>query len=172
MKVLKAEGYDPKPDEVLWYEDHDDILRNTVYCQQDVRAEHGLSSVLRDLTPRELEFWQMDLRMNLRGITCDIELVHIAIELAEAEADRLNSELRDLTDGYVQKTTGRIKFKQWMADNGSPIPNTQGATLDILLGHDPDDKEAAAELRAELQGITLSDLTRRACEIVRDGNRS
>ena len=172
VKVLKAEGYDPKPDEVLWYEDRDDILRNTVYCQQDVRAEHGLSSVLRDLTPRELEFWQMDLRMNLRGITCDIELVHIAIELAEAEADRLNSELRDLTDGFVQKTTGRIKFKQWMADNGSPIPNTQGATLDILLGHDPDDEEAAAELRAELQGITLSDLTRRACEIVRDGNRS
>ena len=170
-KQLKAEGKNPD-NIILWLEDRDMILRNTVYCQQDVRAEHGLSSVLRDLTPRELQFWQMDLRMNLRGIHCDIELVHIALELAEAETDRLNGELQDLTDGRVQKTTGRIKFKQWMADNGSPIPNTQGATLDILLGHNSDDEEATAELKAELQGIVLNDKTRRACEIVRDGNRS
>jgi len=170
-KALKAEGRDPD-NMIFWVEDRDLILRNTKYCAQDVRAERGLSSVLRDLTPREFEFWQMDLRMNLRGISCDIELVHIAIELAEAEQSRLNSELYDLTDGYVQKTTGRIKFKKWMADNGSPIPNTQGATLDLLLGLDPEDDEAVAELRRELQGITLNDKTRRACEIVRDGNRS
>jgi len=170
-RELKAEGKRPE-DVILWLEDKDMILRNTVYCQQDVRAEHGLSSVLRDLPPREFEFWQMDLRMNLRGITCDIELVHIAIELAEVEANRLNAELQELTDGFVQKTTGRIKFKQWMEDNGSKIPNTQGATLDIILGHDHDDKEATAELKAELQGIVLNDVTRRACEIVRDGNRS
>lgn len=170
-KELKAEGKNPD-NMVFWHENKADILRNTVYCQQDVRAEHGLSSVLRDLTPREFEFWQMDLRMNLRGITCDIEMVHIAIELAEAEANRLNAELQDLTDGYVPKVTGRIKFKQWMADNGSPIPNTQGAVLDILLGHDPEDEEAAKELKAELQGIVLNDKTRRAAEIFRDGNRS
>jgi len=170
-KELKAEGKNPD-NMIFWHENAADIKRNTVYCQQDVRAEHGLSSVLRDLPPREFEFWQMDLRMNLRGITCDIELVHIAIELAEAEQGRLNSELQDLTDGAVQKTTGRVKFKQWMEDNGSPIPNTQGAVLDILLGHDPDDEEAAKELKAELQGIVLNDKTRRAGEIVRDGNRS
>jgi len=170
-KELKAEGKNPD-NMIFWHENRADILRNTVYCQQDVRAEHGLSSVLRDLTPREFEFWQMDLRMNLRGITCDIEMVHIAIELAEVEANRLNTELQDLTDGYVPKVTGRIKFKQWMEDNGSPIPNTQGAVLDILLGHDPEDEEAAKELKAELQGIVLNDKTRRAAEIFRDGNRS
>lgn len=170
-KALKAEGKNPD-NEIFWLEDREMILRNTKYCAQDVRAERGLSSVLRPLPQREFEFWQMDLRMNLRGIHCDIELVHIAIELAEAEQSRLNNELYELTDGYVQKTTGRIKFKEWMADNGSPIPNTQGATLDILLGLDPEDDEAIAELRRELQGITLNDKTRRACEIVRDGNRS
>ena len=170
-KELRVLGKNPD-NMTFWHENKPDILRNTVYCQQDVRAEHGLSSVLRDLTPREFEFWQMDLRMNLRGITCDVELVEIAIEIAEAEKDRLNSELQELTDGAVQKTTGRVKFKQWMEDSGSPIPNTQGAVLDILLGHDHDDKEATNELKAELQGIVLNEKTRRACEIVRDGNRS
>ena len=168
---FKEQGVNPDTI-VLFIEDRNMILRNTEYCKQDVRAERGLSSVLRDLSPRELEFWQMDLRMNARGIACDIELVHIAIELAEAERDRQNRELRALTGGYVEKASGRIKFKEWMADNGSPIPNTQGATIDILLGHDPEDEEATAELRKELQGITLNDKTRRALEIVRDVNRS
>jgi len=170
-KQFRAQGIDPDT-QLLWFEDRDAILYNTEYCKQDVRAERGLSSVLRDLPPREFEFWQMDLRMNLRGIHCDVELVQIAIELAEAEQDRQNAELRRITNGYVNKATGRMKFKEWMHDQGVPIPNTQGATIDILLGHDPEDAEATAELKANLREIRLTPETRRALEIVRDVNRS
>lgn len=170
---FKAQGIDPET-VVLFLEDREMILRNTLYCAQDVRAERGLSSVLRDLPPRELEFWQMDLRMNARGITCDMALVHIAIKLAEEDTDRQNAELKELTGGKVEKASGRVKFKQWMHDNGVKIPNTQGAVIDILLGHDPEDEEATAELRMELRGLAeaLTPKTRRALEIVRDVNRS
>lgn len=170
---FKAQGIDPET-VVLFLEDREMILRNTQYCAQDVRAERGLSSVLRELPPRELEFWQMDLRMNARGITCDMALVHIAIKLAEEDTDRQNAELKKLTGGAVEKASGRVKFKQWMHDNGVKIPNTQGAVIDILLGHDPEDEEATAELRMELRGLTeaLTPKTRRALEIVRDVNRS
>lgn len=172
-KRFKAQGLDPEA-AILFLEDREMILRNTKYCAQDVRAERGLSSVLRDLPPRELEFWQMDLRMNARGITCDMALVHIAIKLAEEDTDRQNAELKELTDGMVEKASGRVKFKQWMHDNGVKIPNTQGAVIDILLGHDPEDEEATAELRMELRGLAeaLTPKTRRALEIVRDVNRS
>lgn len=173
VKHFKAQGVDPET-VTFFLEDREMILRNTEYCAQDVRAERGLSSVLRDLPPRELEFWQMDLRMNARGITCDMALVHIAIKLAEEDIDRQNAELKELTDGRVEKATSRTKFKQWMHDNGVKIPNTQGAVIDILLGHDPEDEEATAELRAELRGLAeaLTPKTRRALEIVRDVNRS
>lgn len=173
VKHFKAQGIDPET-VTLFLEDREMILRNTKYCAQDVRAERGLSSVLRDLPPRELEFWQMDLRMNARGITCDLALVHIAIRLAEEDINRQNAELKELTDGQVEKATSRTKFKQWMHDNGVKIPNTQGAVIDILLGHDPEDEEATAELRVELRGLAeaLTPKTRRALEIVRDVNRS
>lgn len=172
-KHFKAQGVNPET-MVFFLEDREMILRNTQYCAQDVRAERGLSSVLRELPPRELEFWQMDLRMNARGITCDMALVHIAIKLAEEDTDRQNAELKELTDGMVEKASGRVKFKQWMHDNGVKIPNTQGAVIDILLGHDPEDEEATAELRMELRGLAeaLTPKTRRALEIVRDVNRS
>jgi len=170
---FEAQGVDPGT-VILFLENREMILRNTKYCAQDVRAERGLSSVLRELPPRELEFWQMDLRMNARGITCDMALVHIAIKLAEEDTDHQNAELKELTDGMVEKASGRMKFKQWMHDNGVKIPNTQGAVIDILLGHDPGDEEATAELRAELRGLaeTITPKTRRALEIVRDVNRS
>ena len=107
VKHFKAQGVNPET-MVFFLEDREMILRNTKYCAQDVRAERGLSSVLRELPPRELEFWQMDLRMNARGITCDRALVHIAIKLAEEDTDRQNAELKELTDGMVEKASGRV----------------------------------------------------------------
>jgi len=170
-KECKEKGINHE-DVIWWHENKEDILRNTVYCEQDVRAERGLSEVLRDLTPEEHLYWQMDLQMNARGIACDVALVHIAIDLAEADADRQNAELRELTDGFVPKATGRVKFKQWAHAQGAMIPNTQGAVIDILLGHDPDDEEATAELKAELRNIEINPTVRRALEIMRDVNRS
>lgn len=171
-KRLSNLGHTNPEAEILWLEDRDLILRNTKYCQQDVRAECILSSVLRDLSTEELKFWQMDCRMNARGMTCDIEFINTAIELAEIEQNNQNEELKRLTNGEVPKASSRIKFKTWMCKNGSPIPNTQKATIDVLLGLDPDDKTAVAELRTELKGITLNERTRRGLEIVRDVNRS
>lgn len=181
-KRLRAEGYDPET-VVFWpHMTADTIWRLIEYCQQDIRAEKCLSHVLRPLNPREQLMWEMDLRMNARGIACDMALVHTAIRLAEAEIERQNAELAELTGGYVEKASGRVKFKEWMHAQGVPLPNTQAATLDMILGYEPEDDPGDEDEESgdtildiadlDFSGVTLTPVTRRALEIVRDINRS
>src|ERR1035437_2632161 len=59
--------YDTPP----FCEEEEEQRKNWVYCQQDVRAERGLSNFCPEMTERELEYWRMDFRMNERGIALD-----------------------------------------------------------------------------------------------------
>src|SRR6185369_15039910 len=106
---LKMLGLDPALNPI-WNEDPQDLLRLWAYCQQDVRAERGLSKALRPMRSREIEFWRMDQRMNMRGIACDVEGVKIALDMAEQEAKDLNAEMSELTDGAVPKGSSRAKL--------------------------------------------------------------
>lgn len=152
---FKEEGIAHKDWPTLWHDEADDFFRLGQYCETDVDSEHGLSLALRDLTPLELRFWQMDQAMNERGLTCDLDMATAAFGLAEGEKLRLNGELEDLTDGQVERASQRARFKDWVNINGVPLPDTQAPTLDEFV-EDPD----------------TPDLVRRALEIVKDVNRT
>jgi DNA polymerase len=121
-------------DDLPWDETPDKLRRTWTYCGGDVDAEHCLSGSLREMSPKELELWQMDIRMNSRGVQCDVPGVNIAIDLADKAAEGLNGRLREITDGAVPKGSSRVKFKGWVAARGVPILNTQGEHLQELLG--------------------------------------
>jgi DNA polymerase len=119
--------------DIPWNEDPADLRRTWVYCVGDVDAEHCLSSSLRDMRPREVEMWQMDQRMNLKGITCDVEGVRVAIDMAVEEAGRLNGRLSEITGGAVPKGSSRVKLKQWANSNDLAIQNTQADHIKEML---------------------------------------
>lgn len=112
-------------DDLPWNEDPHDLQSTWAYCADDVEAEHCLSTHLREMRPRELAMWQMDMRMNLRGVHCDVAGARVAIDMADAEAIRLNDRIRELTGGSVPKGSSRIKLKSWAVAQGFPIQNTQ-----------------------------------------------
>lgn len=181
-KRLIAEGINP---DTYWDfpESEEDIRRNWSYCQQDVRAEEGLSKVLRDLSPQELAYWQMDQRMNARGIYCDMNAVLIAVNMATEERDRLNAIIKDMTGGYVPKGSSRKKLVEWVNSQGVPLENTRKETLDALLGgggddeegEDSDDDAGSTEDPAEdatTINIDLPAHVRQVLAIARDVNRS
>lgn len=181
-KRLIAEGINP---DTYWDfpESEEDIRRNWSYCQQDVRAEEGLSKVLRDLSPQELAYWQMDQRMNARGIYCDMNAVLIAVNMATEERDRLNAIIKDMTGGYVPKGSSRKKLVEWVNSQGVPLENTRKETLDALLGgggddeegEDSDDDAGSSEDPAEdatTINIDLPAHVRQVLAIARDVNRS
>jgi DNA polymerase len=140
---------------ILFCEEEEEHRKNWVYCQGDVKAERGLSNFCPEMTEREREYWLMDMRMNLRGITLDRHAAKEAFDLAKIEADRLNEELSVITSGDVQKGSQRARFLKWI--NGKlveleqdPLPNTKADTLSFKLDGVP--TKAGDEAREAAEG--------------------
>lgn len=111
--------------ELPWHEDPADLRANWLYCVNDVDAEHNLSSRLRRMSDREMEFWRMDIRMNERGIKCDAVAAQTAVDMTEGAAAELNGRLAEITCGSVPKGSSRAKLKKWANAQGFLIENTQ-----------------------------------------------
>lgn len=179
-KALYDAGWTPEQVDstVFWHESVADFERLWAYCVTDVDAEHGFSEFLPDLPDAELKIWQMDQKMNLRGVKVDLEMVETAIRLRDREVSGLNDELFDITSGAVEKASQRAIFKQWALDEGFELPDTQAKTLDEFLPTRGTLQKLFPELRVPEQlpaflakhGLTAA--VHRAMWIVREVNRS
>ncbi len=145
-----------------WNEDLDDLRKTWAYCVDDVEAEHCLSESLREMRPREIEMWQMDMRLNQKGIQCDVEGAQIAMDLATEAADKLNGRLRELTGGKVPKGSSRIKLKAWANANDFAIQNTQADHI----------KEMLTEGKERLMSTEQGRIVYEAMEICMDVNQT
>ena len=139
MMDLWEKGEGPHPDEtILWHESREEFERNWLYCDRDVEAEHAFSEALPDLPDSELRIWQMDQDMNLRGIRCDLDMVHQAIKMRDREVAAMNAELADIMGISEEErddfsATKRTAIKAWVNEQGVLLPDTQGATLDKFV---------------------------------------
>jgi DNA polymerase len=165
-------------------EEEEEHRKNWAYCEQDVRAERGLSNFCPEMIPREREYWLMDFRMNLRGITLDREAAHEALGLAKLEAERLNDELCKITAGQVLKGSQRAKLLKWangkLVEMGAEeLANTKADTLSFALDGVPtkagDDAREAAEGPSKEKWEAFGqegDYVNRALRICMEVNRS
>lgn len=168
----------------VWCEEEIEHRRNWEYNKQDVRAEHGLSSFCPEMTPTELRYWQMDFRMNQRGIYLDADSATLALDMATDEMGRLNAELRDLTSNKVEKGSQRARVKLWInttleALGQPPLPDTKADTLSFALYGVPmkaadETKKARAAERAEYwEGLGYDGMIlKRVLEVVIDVNKT
>ncbi len=122
-----------QPPAVLWHESKDEFERFWAYCQQDVLVEEAVSEALDDLNPLETRIFLMDQKINDRGFQLDRQAVTTALSLIAEENAKLNTELAEVTDGYVAAATKRADMKVWFASEGLDLNDTQGATLDAVL---------------------------------------
>ena len=117
-----------------WHENADELRMLFDYCQQDVRTEHALSARLGGLQGDELSLWQLDQRMNARGVQIDLPLVDKAIELADICSEESNASLYTLTEGAVRTCNQRDAFLNWINGRGGPkIQDTQKATIEAAV---------------------------------------
>ena len=128
----------------LWNEDPADIFRTWEYCRNDVRSERGLSRALSDLSPRETRIWQIDQRINLRGVRIDRAMAESALAIADQAVERATAAaveaatVRDARGEVVEaapfESLGqRDKVIAWVESRGVAMPDAQGATVDALL---------------------------------------
>lgn len=142
---------------VTWWDEPDRVSALLAYCVDDVGAEEGVDAVLPFLSPDDRAVWEMDQHLNERGIHLDRPLIDAAIAVIELEKTRLDTAMRLVTEGAVEKCSQRARLMDWL--------EIRGARVDSLA------KGAADEIEAALDRCA-NPLARRAVEIYKAANRS
>jgi len=134
LKLCKPAKATKKFPNRKWHEDSDDLMALWDYCETDTAAEEALSDALPNLSKYEQRIWEMDQRMNARGIFIDVEGVRKAIKLAEQCVAKLNEELHFLTG--LDTAGQREKITAWVREQGVDLFDTQAETLDRMVKRD------------------------------------
>jgi len=113
------------------------------YCLQDIRTEVELAFRLPPMTAKELKIWQLDLKVNSRGLYCDTDLIDSAIALAEPIAAKASEVLSEATGGAVTSATGRKEYEQFFKSEGVDCYVTKKGVKKFSL-----DKDKLKRLRA------------------------
>ncbi len=94
----------------------------------------------------EKQLWQLDARINERGLGIDLELVDAAIRASERAKAGLAAEAVELTGGALTATTQRAALlAHLLAEHGVSLPDMQASTIERRLD-DPDLPPAVKEL--------------------------
>lgn len=114
-----------------------DAQRLYAYNVQDIAAEAAIAAVTPDLMPEELANWQMDQRINRRGVAIDRDRVRDCIAVLQQAHARYNEELRDITGGAVQAASETERLQAWCAGAGFHIAAMDEDTVTAALAGVP-----------------------------------
>ena len=158
-----------KPDGmIVWWDDAEKRERLGQYCDQDVITESAADERLMPLSEAEQTLWELDAIINLRGIYVDQRAIKNAIELVQAEQDRLNLAMRKVTGNFVGFCTEVKRLTDWVRFQGVPVDglakadvldaladqSIPGPVREALLLRQEAGKSSTAKLNAMLQRVS------------------
>lgn len=99
----------PEHDLIKW-----EVFKN--YCAQDVRTEQAIQTKLNKwpITAKEQQLYELDQKINDRGILLDPVLIDQAIRLDESLTARLTKEAKDLTG--LSNPNSVAQLKAWILE--------------------------------------------------------
>lgn len=160
MKQM-AKPRKPRKDEpsnaLLWWDTPEKLKTLYAYCRTDVEAERALHKRLKALSEFEQQIWFIDQKINDRGVKVDTGLAHAALAIVDEARERLDREMRDITDGEVASTSAVNQIKAFLRD-------VEGLDFGESLA-----KDQIAEL---LVRDDLSDRARRVLELRQQGSKT
>lgn len=110
--------------------------RFKAYAASDIEAMREVKKRMPmvNFTPAERELWQLDQRINDRGVAIDLRLVNSAIEAIDKAKHELAGRTQALTDGSVSSTTLNEVFRLHVFEAfGVDLPDLQMATIEKAL---------------------------------------
>lgn len=93
----------------------DDPAELIAYCEQDVRAMRAISQAMRELTDEELRDYQINERINDRGIGVDLELAAAAQKYSQIEARDITRRVAEITEGAVTSVRSPV-MRAWVLE--------------------------------------------------------
>lgn len=132
LQMCRPRGFAPDGSPI-WWDDPDKLEKLYDYCRQDVWTERELAHRLLPLSDSEQDLWLLDQRINNRGVMIDMGAVKAAMEIVQAEQDRLNARMREVTDGFVGACTQATALARWLRKKGVVVEGVAKAhVLDAL----------------------------------------
>ena len=161
-----------RQDEYKFKNDSKKFEITNIYCMGDVNTEYEVSAHFPALSPSELALYQLDQRMNDRGIYIDLPTVKSAIIILEELTDEKNSRLFDITEGEIKTSGQTVKIREWIDDNDSIIiPDLQKDTVLEYLAMDnlPKRTREILEIRQLLSKTSTKKLLAMKKRVCADG---
>lgn len=124
---------------IVWWDDPEKLQRLYAYCKQDVLVERQLYDRLLKLSESEQRIWQLDYRINNRGIAIDLPAVEAAIRIVGDEKLRLDKEMRRLTNNAVATCQAHSQLKDWLLYQNIDTAGVAKADIKRLVDEDDAD---------------------------------
>lgn len=119
-----------------WWDTKDKLDTLVAYCRQDVRTELSVAEVLNAMPDSERRLYQLDQRINDRGVALDVDLVHRVKALAGNASIEIDAEIQRLTKGQVKAATNGMDLVAWLNSHGIATKSVDKQTVARLLTSD------------------------------------
>lgn len=144
------------------------LRRVAAYCMQDCVTEIELGDAVGPLSAYERRVWELDQRMNQRGLAVDLEYVRASKAVIDVAKVPLLAEFASLTGDL--RPSQNEKLLAWCNEQGLAIENLQKDNLKALgiRGLDDDEDELEDEENdapREIVVVAMPDSVRRALQI-------
>jgi DNA polymerase bacteriophage-type len=93
------------------------------YCLQDYVVMRDVALAIPRLNDFQIEDYQLNERINDRGIKVDVELAKAAMTYAEAERAEINEKLVGITAGEITSHTQHRRVCQFLRDHLQDMPD-------------------------------------------------
>jgi len=123
------------------------------YAIRDVETERELEKRLKSLELKGwlLEAFQLDIRMNLRGVPVNLSGVAHAQKIVDEYNEEVGAKFREITGLNAGQTA---KVLAWMQERGYPGKNMQVGTVAAVLGEAVDEEDEPAEVEGSPAAMT------------------
>lgn len=130
LRFCKPQPKNHKVPRWTWQNDPAGWAKFVEYCRQDVVAETELNLWLSRYTPMsemEWEIWELDQKINHRGVPIDVDYAEGALDLHKQVKHRIKEGLKAETG--LSNPLSSAQMKGWLAEHGVFMPNMQAATI-------------------------------------------
>ena len=125
-----------RPDAVYWIDDPEKMKRLGQYALQDVRTEQAIMRCLTPLKASEQKLWELDARMNDRGVFIDENLCLQAQKVVAQTQLRLDAEMRLVTGMAVRGVSNVGELTAFCRQHGVDATSVAKDDLAELLVRD------------------------------------
>lgn len=141
LKAWRDSGTGPK-----WHESPADLKRLVEYCAADVSVEHQIHKILLPLSDAEQKLWELDARINSRGVCIDVDSARRAIAVAEAVREDASDAIRAATGGAVDSVSASVALRDWVESQGFDVDSVAKDRVTKLLEKDLTGKDVLREV--------------------------